>query len=127
GSPGMLMSIYGTNLANGTASFGTNYSGGGVSVNVNNVPAEVLFISPTQINIEVPFQTGAGPAVLGVNGNGRIAGVMLQIAPAAPGIFVDANGAPTGQATVQRGKLASLLVSGAGDVTPSLPTGFVAG
>jgi uncharacterized protein (TIGR03437 family) len=125
GSPGMLMTIYGAKLANTTARPGTSYSSGGVSVTVNNLAAELVYISPTQINIEVPYQAGAGPAVLGVNNNGEIAGVMLQIAPAAPAIFTDANGGPVPLATAERGKIASLFLSGAGEVSPAIPTGFV--
>jgi len=112
-------------LANSTVRPGTSFSTGGVSVTVNDLAAELVYVSPSQINIEVPLEVGAGPAVLGVNNNGQIAGIQLQIAPSAPGIFADANGSLVPQATAARGTNASLFVSGAGDVSPAIRTGFV--
>ena len=127
GSPGALMTIYGTNLANTTTRPGTSFSSGGVSVTVNGTAAELVYLSPTQINIEVPFEVGAGPAMLGVNNNGQIAAYQLDIAPSAPGIFTDGNGFLVTQATVPLGGTATLLLSGAGEVGPTIPDGFVPG
>jgi uncharacterized protein (TIGR03437 family) len=124
-SPGELMTIYGTNLANSTLRPGTSYSSGGVSVTVNGIPAELVYVSPGQINIEVPFEVGAGPGVLGVNNNGQVASWPLDIQPAAPGIFTDANGYLMPAAAATSGAVAKLYVSGAGEVTNGIRDGFV--
>jgi uncharacterized protein (TIGR03437 family) len=62
-SKGALMSIFGTDLAAATASAGalplpTELER--VQVKVNGRPAPILYVSPTQINFQVPTETGAG-------------------------------------------------------------------
>ena len=88
------------------------YALGGVSAVVNGIAAPVLFVSPTQVNIQIPYEAGAGPAVLGLNNDGEIAGFAFQMAPAAPGIRTDADGMLAPQATVQTGKVATLFLTG---------------
>ena len=124
-SPGMLMGVYGTQLANITqvSPVTLNNSLAGVSATVNGWPAPLLYVSPTQINLQVPYEAGAGPAVLGINNNGQIAGYLFQVAPSAPGI-VSVNGAITPTATAKQGAYATMYVTGAGDVSQGLPTGF---
>lgn len=65
----MYIEIYGTNLSTTTRTWaGGDFNGpnaptslDGVSVTVNNRPAFVYFISPTQININTPEDTATGP------------------------------------------------------------------
>ncbi len=86
-SPGSLMAIYGTNLAYTTASASglpLTDSLVGASVTVNGWPAPILYISPTQINVQLPYEVGAGPAVLGIN-DSAIYRAYLSGAPYAPG------------------------------------------
>ncbi|HYW41762.1 MAG TPA: protease pro-enzyme activation domain-containing protein [Bryobacteraceae bacterium] len=120
-SPGMLMSIFGSQLANSTKSASATplpFVMDGVSVRVNGLDAPIQFISPNQINIQVPYEAGAGPAVLGVNNNGQIAGFQMQIAPTNPGIFAIA---PT---TIVAGGTATLYLTGDGDIASGMLTGF---
>ncbi|PWU09117.1 MAG: peptidase S8 [Terriglobia bacterium] len=125
-SPGMLLSVFGSNLANTTqAASGSplTYSIAGVSATVNGVGAPLISVSPTQINLQIPYEVGAGPAVLGINKNGEIAGFPIQIAAAAPGIFADSNG-NLGSGAVAPGGVASLFLTGAGEVSPAFRTAF---
>ena len=55
------------------------------------LPAPILSLSPGQIDIQIPFAAGAGPAVLGIDNNGQVAGFPIQLAAASPGIFTDAG------------------------------------
>jgi uncharacterized protein (TIGR03437 family) len=56
---------------------------------VNMVPAPLNFVNPTQINFEVPLETAVGPATAIVTSNGvPSAAFTIQVAPAAPGIFL---------------------------------------
>lgn len=128
-SPGMLLSVFGTQLANSPQVVSTlplPYSASGVSVTVNGLAAPLLYISPGQLNIQVPYEVGAGPAVMGVNNNGQIAGFQFQIAPSAPGIFADAKGnlAPASSATQPQGGITTLYLTGAGEVSPQISTAF---
>jgi uncharacterized protein (TIGR03437 family) len=126
-SPGMLVSVFGTNLANSTATNTGNplpYSLAGVSATVNGLAAPVLYASPTMLNIQVPFTAGAGAAVLGVNNNGEVAGAQLQISPSSPGVFADANGNVSPDPVVNAGAILTLFVTGTGEVTPALKTAY---
>lgn len=67
-SSNMFVSIYGSNLATTTQSWNNAFTGsnaptnlGGVSVTVNNIPAYIQYVSPTQINIDAPDDTATGP------------------------------------------------------------------
>jgi uncharacterized protein (TIGR03437 family) len=70
--PNTWLEIHGTNLAQSTQdwssapSFQTNpptlpTSIGGVSATINNKPAAIYYISPTQINVLAPLDTATGP------------------------------------------------------------------
>ncbi len=96
----------------------------GVAVTINGLPAPLYYISPTQLNVQVPYEAGAGPAVLGVNNQGQISGIQFQISPSAPGIVTDGNGNVNPTPTAQPGSIGVLYVTGDGVVTPALRDGF---
>jgi uncharacterized protein (TIGR03437 family) len=126
-SPGELIAIYGSQLANTNAtaaSLPLSLSMSGVSATVNGWPAPLLYVSPSQINLQVPYEAGAGPAVLGINNNGQIGGFQFSITPTAPGILTDTSGLILGTPSVQAGKYATLYVTGTGDVSPALGSGL---
>jgi uncharacterized protein (TIGR03437 family) len=125
GSAGMILSVFGSNLASTTQTASGNplpYTIAGVTAAVNGVAAPLLYVSPNQINLQVPYSVGSGPAVLGINNNGQIAGFAFSMAAAAPGVFGDSNGNLVPQGTVAQGSVATLYVNGVGDV-PALLTG----
>jgi uncharacterized protein (TIGR03437 family) len=130
-SPGSLAAIFGVNLSNTTgAQTGTSttpfpYNAGGVSVTVNGLNAPLLYISPGQLNVQIPYRAGAGPAVLTVNNNGQVAGYQFTITPSVPAFYVDANGAPVGISSVSPGGTIATFINGAGDITPSTKSGYV--
>ncbi len=66
-SPGALASIFGINLTSGVASATVTPLAttlGGVNVTVNGLNAPILFVSPTQVNFQVPWETNVGSAVI---------------------------------------------------------------
>lgn len=129
-APGGILSIPGASLASTTASATANantplpYSLGGVTATVNGLPAPLVSVSPTEVVIQVPYAAGAGPAVVGINNNGQVAGVQVQLANALPVIYTDSQGNVAGQGPVAPGGLATLYLTGVGEVTPALPTAF---
>lgn len=126
-SPGMLLSVFGSNLSNSTATNTTSpltYSLAGVSATVNGLAAPVVYASAGMINIQVPYAAGGGPAVLGVNNNGQVAGFQFQVSPSSPGIFADANGNVVPTSSVVAGSAMAFYVTGTGDVTPALKTAY---
>lgn len=70
---GSWISIYGTNLAASNALWSGNFpqSLGNVSVTVDSTPAYLWFVSPTQINLQVPDDASTGTVTVVVtNQNG---------------------------------------------------------
>jgi uncharacterized protein (TIGR03437 family) len=72
-APNTWLEIHGSNLAPTTMDWSTwNFSNGlptslgGVSATVNNKPAVISYISPTQINVLAPLDTAAGPVAVQV-------------------------------------------------------------
>jgi uncharacterized protein (TIGR03437 family) len=129
-APGMLLSVYGTNLAGTplatTASAGVfPFTAGSVTATVNGFAVPLLYVSPTQINLQIPYEAGAGPAVLGINNNGQAAGFQFQLAPSAPAIYDDGAGNLAGNPSIAAGGIATLYLNGVGEVNPLLLTGNV--
>jgi len=68
-APGALAALYGANLADNTYRDATAADGsfvktlGGVSVTVDGVPAALTYVSPAQINFQLPWETTPGVAV----------------------------------------------------------------
>jgi uncharacterized protein (TIGR03437 family) len=124
-APGSLMSIFGTNLSPVTASASSvplPTSLAGINVTLNGVPAPLYFVSPTQLNVQVPFEIVPVLANVTVTVNGQSDSQPAQIASVAPGIFTDGrrivpytSGSP--------GDVLILYITGQGAVSPSVPTG----
>jgi uncharacterized protein (TIGR03437 family) len=126
-SPGMVVAVFGSNLSNKTDLGSGNplpYSVDGVSATVNGIAAPMVYVSPTQVNLQIPYEAGSGPAVLGINNNGQIAGFQFPIAATAPGIFADASGNLAPTSTVTRGGIVTFYMVGAGEVNPQITTGY---
>ncbi len=89
---GSLVAIFGTNLAAAQAvadSIPLSTARGDVqSVTFNGTPAPIQFVSPGQINVQVPWQVAVGSAnVVVTRGGNASAPVSVQVAQASPGIF----------------------------------------
>lgn len=103
-APGSLVTIFGTGFAPqiyaSTIPLPTLLSG--VSVIVNGRPAPLVFINPTQINFQMPFETPPGPAKVIVETDGIPSdSFTFQVQPVEPGLFValnNADGSPNGPA-----------------------------
>jgi len=91
-----------------------------VSATVNGISAPLYFVSPGQVNLQIPYEAGAGPAVLAINNNGQIAHFPLRISVTAPGIATAPNGT---LGNGRQGQISTIYITGDGDVTPSLATG----
>lgn len=127
-APGMLLSVYGAQLAPagtaqlaGTLPLPLNLMG--VTATVNGLTAPLYYLSPGQLNIQVPYETSAGTAILGVNNNGQVTSFPFQVTAAAPGIFTASTGALVPYASGAGGATLLAFVTGAGDLNPIIPTG----
>jgi uncharacterized protein (TIGR03437 family) len=126
-APGMQAAVYGTSLSLATRSASAvplPFSMAGVSATVNGVSAPLYYVSPGQINLQIPYETGAGPAALAIRNSGQVAEFDLQVSAAAPGIYGGMLNAKTGAYnTGSPGDVMTLYLTGAGDVTPTAASG----
>ena len=127
-APGMILSVFGSQLASSTqvvSSLPLPVSLAGASATVNGVAAPFYYASPSQLNIQIPYETGIGPAVVGVNNNGQVASYVFTVAASAPGIFTDPNhpSALVPDSSGNRGDTLLIFITGEGQVSPALPTG----
>jgi uncharacterized protein (TIGR03437 family) len=125
-APGVLMSVFGAGLSPVTRSANSTplpLDIAGVSATVNGVSAPLYYVSPGQINVQVPYETGTGLAILGVNNNGQVASFPFTVAPAAPGLFTAPDGTISPSGTARQGQTAVAFITGDGDTTTFLITG----
>ncbi len=117
-APDSIVSAFGNGLATGTAGATTNpplttLAGATVTVTDSagtSQPAELLYVSPVQINYIVPDGLATGPATVVFNSGSSTQNQKMQLGPVAPGMFTfNAAGLAAGSV---------LRVSGDGTQTP---------
>ncbi len=148
-APGSGVSIYGSGFTDQTRSapgapLPTTLAG--VSVYVNGFAAPLLFVSPNQINIQVPWELGIGdgtapftvsidgPAIKGTRPNSPVSATFSNTVSArvnrfAPGVYValqGATGRPVSAEPARSGDVIVVYSSGLGPVTVPVATGRLA-
>jgi uncharacterized protein (TIGR03437 family) len=125
-APGMFMAVFGSNLAPGiglASGYSLPLNMLGVAVTVNGVAAPLYYVSPGQLNVQVPYETALGTAVLGVNNNGKVTSFQFPVTIAAPGIFAAGDGTLVPSGSGQPGQTLVAFITGAGENTPLIVTG----
>jgi uncharacterized protein (TIGR03437 family) len=140
-APGSLVTIFGEGLGWQTRSadsFPLPLSLALTTVTMNGVPAPLLYVSPAQINAQVPVElTGSMVEIRIFNPTGVSEGVSLPLASTQPGIFFDivtglgaivnvADGTPIWERPARAGSFVQVFGTGFGHVEPSLSTGLPA-
>jgi uncharacterized protein (TIGR03437 family) len=147
-APGEIVALYGSGLGPSQLhTFTLDASGSlsktlaGTTVLFGNQPAPVIYASPAQTSVVVPFGVaGQSVEVIVQSQNQTAAAVTLPVTAAAPGLFTaDASGHGQAAALNQslqpnsaanpaaRGSLLSLFVTGAGQMSPSAADGALNG
>ncbi len=108
-APGTLISILGSNLSDNTASADPNAASlptrlGGVEVYIDGIRSPLMYVSPTEINAQIPWETidtnSSSVFVRTVHNDGTVTvsnPIGIPLSPENPGIFAqitDANGNP---------------------------------
>jgi len=148
-SSGAWTAIYGTNLASTTRSWrNDDFVNGklppqldGVSATIDGKPAAVCFVSPGQINVQVPDDSAVGSVPVQVTSPLGIVSATAQMQPFSPGLFtfdgkylaaqhadysfVGKPGLISGVATTpaQPGEVVILWGTGLGPSSPATPAG----
>jgi len=152
--PGEWVSIYGANFASGTATWTGNFptSLGGVSVTIDGKSAYLWYVSPTQINLQVPDDAANGSVPVAVSTANGMATATVTLARFAPsfnlldtkhiaGIIIRSDGSgaygggtydiigPTGSSlgyptvAAKAGDIVELFGVGFGPTNPTVPAG----
>ena len=93
-APGSIVSLFGSGLATSAAASSGPWPKvlSGTSVFVNGVPAPLGYVSPTQINAQIPYETNVGSATLTVVASGHVLPPkQVTVQPSAPSLFVDSQ------------------------------------
>ena len=127
-APGALVSVYGRNLAPedqqaSQAPLPRELSG--VSLTANGEPLPLLYVSPTQINAQLPFALRDGAALRVRTPNG-VSDTSIPVLDAAPGIFAVTH--PNGlrvseESPSQPGEFLTIYASGLGEVSGRIAAG----
>jgi uncharacterized protein (TIGR03437 family) len=133
-TPGSLLSIYGSGLADTTAKadkLPLPADLAGTQVLINGAIAPLLYVSPLQINAQAPFGLEGAEATVVVRRWGlESATVRVPIAEAGPGLFAPVaklDYSPVSPANpLARGGIAVLWGTGFGEVTPKVAAGAAA-
>jgi uncharacterized protein (TIGR03437 family) len=160
-APSSWIEIYGANLATNTRSWvGADFSGvnaptslDGTRVTIGGLPAFLDFISPSQINVQVPSDLGPGPQLTVVTTNTGVSPAFsIPVKLEAPGLLAPASFNVGGNQNVvalfpdgatyvlppgsiagvtsrraRAGDVITLYGIGFGAVTPAIPAGQIVG
>ncbi len=123
-SPASIFTLFGSNLASGTASASAvplPTSLLGTTLKLNGVAAPLYYVSPTQINFQVPRElAGVSQAALTLEVNGVTGSAStLSLAPVSPGLF-GTNQQGGGQGAILIAN-SSVLAAPAGTTASSRP------
>ena len=125
-APGMVVSVYGTGMGNFAQAAGalplTDYLAGFEAL-VNGVPAPLYYVSPNQVNLQIPYETQPGRATLTLGNPFENVDYNFRVSQSAPGIFTSQDGSINPFPMGARGQTITMFITGEGQVTPSLPTG----
>ncbi len=142
-APGALFNVYGSNLAPATVTAPATPKNwptllGGVQVFVDDVPAPLYYVGPSQIVAQIPSSVSLGAASVVVSNAGALSDpIRLTVKQAAPSILTYSGNraiaqnqdyslnAATSPAAV--GSYVTLYLVGSGPVTPELIDGSPAG
>ncbi|MGD0776332.1 MAG: IPT/TIG domain-containing protein [Candidatus Solibacter sp.] len=138
-SPGQFVSLFGTGLAKSNQTAAPPYPAtlNSVSVLINNKPAPLYFVSPTQLNVLVPYATSGPTATIVVqNSSVNSNTVTVPVAATSPGIFTPDQSGSGGGAILHAdyslvnpakpaigGETVLIYLTGLGTVTPAVADG----
>lgn len=142
-APGAIVSLFGDNLAGTTQALtGATLpsSTPDVTVYFNNIPAPLFYVSPKQINAQVPYGLGNGNVTVTVKRANSAASSTVQVNAAAPGIFTttqsgtgmgailraDDNQQVTINHPATRGSYISIYCTGLGQLNAPIQEGTLA-
>jgi uncharacterized protein (TIGR03437 family) len=140
-APGSVISIFGVNLSSGVVvgpAAPLTQTLGGLTVSIKDRLLPLFFVSPSQINAQLPADFAAGAQTITISAPGQPdAATSFKIVADAPGLFQETvNGAAmavafhddgsavTADAPAQAGETITVYGTGFGPTTPARPEGL---
>jgi uncharacterized protein (TIGR03437 family) len=126
-APGSLVTFFGRNLTTATQSFGGTVplptSLGAISMTMNNSKVPLLYVSPTQINAQIPVDVAPGAVHLRMSSpSGEVQGT-ITVSAVAPAIWTgDGVTAISGR----QGDWVTIYATGQGPLASPIPSGHAA-
>jgi uncharacterized protein (TIGR03437 family) len=137
-APGTIASVYGSQLATSAAltpSLPLVKQFQGTSIQIGSIAAPLFYVSPTQLNIQIPFELAPNQsyAILAtVNGMSSVPD-RLSVAPATPGVIAFPDNTTKAQHAdgsfvnaAKPGELLAMYLVGMGVTNPPVASGAVA-
>jgi len=129
-APGALINIWGTGLSDGSPAAIANSC-----LYANSIPVPLLYVSPNQINAQLPFNLAGSTSLVLSNTNGTSAPFPLATLPNAPAVFRTADGTPdivrsadgklvTPATPIHMNDKLDIYVTGLGAVAPNAVAGI---
>jgi uncharacterized protein (TIGR03437 family) len=142
-APGSLISVYGNQLSPvnmATAEIPLPTALANSCLSVNGLPVPILYVSPTQVNAQMPYQAIGNVTLILRTPGGQSNNYNLVVEPNAPSVFIASVGSDTNIPTVVRNDDNELVtpshpihrksntaliiyLTGLGPTTPSVPSG----
>jgi uncharacterized protein (TIGR03437 family) len=125
-APGMLLSVYGASMGGyvqSASAIPLPDLMAGFEADINGVSAPLYYVSPNQVNIQIPYETSAGTATLTLGNPFENQTYKFTVSSAGPGIFARPDGSVATSFPPLRGQDIDMYITGEGAVRPSLATG----
>jgi uncharacterized protein (TIGR03437 family) len=126
-APGELIAVFGTGLGAAAQAAETiplpRYMQG-FEATINGYLAPLWYVSPDQVNMQIPYEVTPGAATLTMGNPYQNVNYNFTVAATGPGIFTLANGFVSPPQTASPGKEAFLYITGEGQVSPTLADGY---
>jgi len=134
-APGMILSVYGAglgDLAQTATAIPLPVMLSGLDAWLSNTGgsaalAPLYYVSPDQVNLQIPYSITPGPATLMVRGPWGYTTVGLTVSQSAPGIFMFPDGSVNPSSTAHAGDTVVMYVTGDGLTNPPSMTGLTPG
>jgi uncharacterized protein (TIGR03437 family) len=126
-APGMIMSVYGSEMGDFAQAVGATPLPGmlaGFEAFVDGVSAPLYYVSPTQVNLQIPYNISPGLALLSIGNPWTGANKTFTVSAAAPGIFMFADGSVNPSRTAHAGDTVVMFITGDGATSPPLLAGW---
>ena len=138
-APGEFITIFGSGLADAQTVANPPYPTllGGVGVTMNSVSVPIYLVSPTQLNVLVPYSLTGSTATIVVTNNGQSSNsVVVPLSTTAPGVFSQNSGGigpgvvvhsnnslVTSSSPAKKGETITIYLAGLGAVSPAVEDG----